>query len=129
MPGESVEIQRGATLKEEDRKSSFDHATGGRFPGDFEVQSIFLTSPSFKDPEKIVDLSAVWTEINLFEDIYSPAISGDFTVVSSGGFVEGIPIIGEETLEIHMSVAGAETPPMPKPGAPAFDEPVTKSVK
>ena len=46
MPGESVEIQRGATLKEEDRKSSFDHATGGRFPGDFEVQSIFLTSPS-----------------------------------------------------------------------------------
>ena len=84
MPGESVEIQRGATLKEEDRKSSFDHATGGRFPGDFEVQSIFLTSPSFKDPEKIVDLSAVWTEINLFEDIYSPAISGDFTVVSSG---------------------------------------------
>ena len=66
MPGESVEIQRGATLKEEDRKSSFDHATGGRFPGDFEVQSIFLTSPSFKDPEKIVDLSSVWTEINLF---------------------------------------------------------------
>ena len=128
MPGESVEIQRGATLKEEDRKSSFDHATGGRFPGDFEVQSIFLTSPSFKDPEKIVDLSSVWTEINLFEDLYSPAISGDFTVVSSGGFVEGIPIIGEETLEIHMSVAGAKTPPMPKPGAAAFDEPVTKSV-
>ena len=128
MPGESVEIQRGATLKEEDRKSSFDHATGGRFPGDFEVQSIFLTSPSFKDPEKIVDLSAVWTEINLFEDIYSPAISGDFTVVSSGGFVEGIPIIGEETLEIHMSVAGAKTPPMPYPGPHSADEPVTKSV-
>ena len=128
MPGESVEIQRGATLKEEDRKSSFDHATGGRFPGDFEVQSIFLTSPSFKDPEKIVDLSAVWTEINLFEDIYSPAISGDFTVVSSGGFVEGIPIIGEETLEIHMSGAGAKTPPMPYPGPHSADEPVTKSV-
>jgi len=90
----------GGTLKEEDRKTSFDHATGGRFPGDFEVQSIFLTSPSFKDPEKTIDLSAVWTEINLFEDIYSPAISGDVTVVSSGGFIEGIPIIGEETLEI-----------------------------
>ena len=127
MPGESVEIQRGATLKEEDRKSSFDHATGGRFPGDFDVQSIFLTSPSFKDPEKIVDLSAVWTEINLFEDIYSPAISGDFTVVSSGGFVEGIPIIGEETLEIHMSVAGAKSPP-PLPPTRPIDEPVTKSV-
>ena len=59
----------GSTLKEEDRKTSHDHATGGRFPGDFVVQSIFLTSPSFKDPEKIEDLSAVWTEINLFEDI------------------------------------------------------------
>jgi len=70
-----------STLKEEQRKTSFDHATGGRFPGDFEVQSIFLTSPSFKDPEKIEDLSAVWTEINLFEDIYSPAISGDVTLV------------------------------------------------
>ena len=118
----------GGTLKEEDRKSSFDHATGGRFPGDFEVQSIFLTSPSFKDPEKSVDLSAVWTEINLFEDIYSPAISGDVTLVSSGGFVEGIPIIGEETLEIHMSTAGAKTPPMPYPGPHSADEPITKSV-
>ena len=118
----------GATLKEEDRKTSFDHATGGRFPGDFEVQSIFLTSPSFKDPEKIVDLSSAWTEINLFEDIYSPAVSGDVTLVTSGGFVEGIPIIGEETLEIHMSVAGAKTPPMPYPGPHSADEPVTKSV-
>ena len=117
-----------STLKEEDRKTSFDHATGGRFPGDFEVQSIFLTSPSFKDPEKTLDLSSVWTEINLFEDIYSPAISGDVTLVSSGGFVEGIPIIGEETLEIHMSVAGAETPPMPYPGDHSTDESVTKSV-
>ena len=117
-----------STLKEEDRKTSFDHATGGRFPGDFEVQSIFLTSPSFKDPEKIVDLSSAWTEINLFEDIYSPAVSGDVTLVQSGGFVEGIPIIGEETLEIHMSVAGAETPPMPYPGPHSADEPVTKSV-
>ena len=65
------EQRSGGTLKKEERKSSFDHATGGRFPGDFEVQSIFLTSPSFKDPEKIVDLSAVWTEINLFEDLYT----------------------------------------------------------
>ena len=118
----------GSTLKEEDRKTSHDHATGGRFPGDFEVQSIFLTSPSFKDPEKIVDLSSAWTEINLFEDIYSPAVSGDVTLVQSGGFVEGIPIIGEETLEIHMSVAGAETPPMPYPGDHSTDESVTKSV-
>ena len=55
----AAEDTRGGTLKVEERKSSFDHATGGRFPGDFEVQSIFLTSPSFKDPEKIVDLSAV----------------------------------------------------------------------
>ena len=117
-----------STLKEEQRKTSFDHATGGRFPGDFEVQSIFLTSPSFKDPEKIVDLSSAWTEINLFEDIYSPAVSGDVTLVQSGGFVEGIPIIGEETLEIHMSVAGAETPPMPYPGDHSTDESVTKSV-
>ena len=122
------EQRRGSTLKEEERKTSFDHATGGRFPGDFEVQSIFLTSPSFKDSEKIVDLSAVWTEINLFEDIYSPAISGDFTVVTSGGFVEGIPIIGEETLEIHMSVAGAKPKQTPSPGKSSFDDPVTKSV-
>ena len=123
------DIQRGATLKEEDRKTSFDHATGGRFPGDFEVQSIFLTSPSFKDPEKIVDLSSAWTEINLFEDIYSPAVSGDVTLVTSGGFVEGIPIIGEETLEIHMSVAGVNPKGTPKPGKSSFDDPVTKSVE
>ena len=118
-----------STLKEENRKTSFDHATGGRFPGDFEVQSIFLTSPSFKDPEKIVDLSSAWTEINLFEDIYSPAVSGDVTLVTSGGFVEGIPIIGEETLEIHMSVAGVGPKGTPKPGKSSFDDPVTKSVE
>ena len=122
------DIQRGATLKEEQRKTSFDHATGGRFPGDFEVQSIFLTSPSFKDPEKIVDLSSAWTEINLFEDIYSPAVSGDVTLVTSGGFVEGIPIIGEETLEIHMSVAGVGPKGTASPGSSSFDDPVTKSV-
>ena len=48
--------------------------------------------------------------------------------MSAGGFVEGIPIIGEETLEIHMSVAGAQAPPMPYPGPHSADEPVTKSV-
>ena len=119
-----------AILNKEDRKSSIDQApaAGGRFPGDFEVQSIFLTSPSFKDPEKTIDLSSAWTEINLFEDIYSPAISGDVTLVSSGGFVEGIPIIGEETLEIHMSVAGAKPKQTPYPGPHSADEPVTKSV-
>ena len=100
-----------AILKEADRKTSFDHtapAAGGRFPGDFEVQSIFLTSPSFKDSGKTIDLSFAWTEINLYEDIYSPAVSGDVTLVTSGGIVEGIPIIGEETLEIHMNVAGVK---------------------
>ena len=52
----AAEDTRGAALKEEQRKTSFDHSTGGRFPGDFDVQSIFLTSPSFKDSEKIVVL-------------------------------------------------------------------------
>ena len=54
------ERRRGPTLNKEERKTSFSSDgsprerldTGGRFPGDFEVHSIFLTSPSFKDPEK-----------------------------------------------------------------------------
>ena len=47
-----------------------------------------------------------WNELNFYEDIYSPVLSGDITITDTTGIVESFPIIGEEVLEVTFSNVG-----------------------
>ena len=64
----------------------------------------------------MLDLTtSVWHELNFYEDIYSPIVSGDITLTDTVGLIESFPIIGEEILDVSFSTAGAALPPTAGP--------------
>ena len=93
-------------LTQNETKSSFNPRQPGRFPGDYKITKCVLIYPT-RGAQSPIDLQdgdkPDWTEINFYEDIYSPTISGDITINDAVGLMENVPIVGEEILEISMS--------------------------
>ena len=83
-------------LTEKETKSAFNPKRPGRFPGDFKITKCVLISPT-RGADSPIDLhdddKPDWTELNFYEDIYSPTISGDITINDAIGIIEGAPII------------------------------------
>ena len=108
-------------LTQAETKSSFNPRQPGRFPGDYKITKCVLISPT-RGADSPIDLQdgdkPDWTEINFYEDIYSPTISGDITINDAVGLMENVPIVGEEILEISMSTAGATPRPIADPNNP-----------
>ena len=65
------------------------------------------------DNANFIDLTTSnWNELNFYEDIYSPVLSGDITITDTTGIVESFPIIGEEVLEVTFSNVGVFPRPL-----------------
>ena len=101
-------------LKPDQRKSAITPDNLGQIPGDYSIAELVLTSPT--RTKKLgagsqVDLADNWMEINFYEDIYSPIVKGDITIIDAVGLIESFPILGEETLNVVMSSAGAKPTP------------------
>lgn len=77
------------------------------FPGDFKLAALNLISPSPTGTNKY-DLSGVFIELNIFEDLFSNTLRGELSINDSTGFMEMFPIIGEEKLELELWTKGAE---------------------
>ena len=107
-------------LKQEDKKTAHNPRKPGGFVGDFKIDRLKLFS-QIRGLDAPVDLSDVWNEFNIYEDIYSPVVSGDITITDSIGMVESIPILGEEVLEFAFSTAGATPSPIPPPQISSSD--------
>jgi hypothetical protein len=73
------------------------------FPGDFELQTLLLTSPNRKGD---INLKAAWSDLNIFEDMFANCLTGNIRIVDGIGLMESVPIIGEETIEIKIRTAG-----------------------
>ena len=69
------------------------------------------------------------SELNLYEDIYSPIVSGDITLTDTVGLIESFPIIGEEILDVSFSTAGAALPPTAGPSAVGSAPPASEAPK
>ena len=109
------------TLTDKERKSAYNPKTPGMFPGDYKVTKCRLISPT-RGADNPIDLqkdASAWQEINFYEDLYSPIVSGDITIQDGVGLIESVPIVGEEVLEISMATAGAVPSPI---GSPAGSE-------
>ena len=50
---------------------------------------------------EVVDLSAIMTQIEIYENIFSPFISGNILINDSTNLIKNLPIIGQEKLEIE----------------------------
>ena len=107
-------------LKESEKKTAFNPKKPAGFAGDFNITKMSLTSANLDietgEGASFLDLTtSVWHELNFYEDIYSPIVSGDITLTDTIGMIESFPIIGEEILEVSFSTAGASLPPTTGP--------------
>ena len=107
-------------LKESEKKTAFNPKKPAGFAGDFNITKMSLTSANLDietgEGASFLDLTtSVWHELNFYEDIYSPIVSGDITLTDTIGMIESFPIIGEEILEVSFSTAGASLPPTEGP--------------
>ena len=107
-------------LKDTEKKTAFNPAKQPKRVGDFNLTKMKLTSANLDVggiAAEFLDLTtSVWHELNFYEDIYSPIVSGDITLTDTVGLIESFPIIGEEILDVSFSTAGATLPPTAGPG-------------
>ena len=73
------------------------------FPGDFELLKLEITSPN---REGKVDLRPNWSDFNIYEDMFSNCLTASITMTDGVGFMESFPIVGEETIRIHVRTRG-----------------------
>ncbi len=109
-------------LKDTDKKTAFNPLKQPTRVGDFSITTMKLTSANLDIKTgagaNFLDLTtSVWHELNFYEDIYSPIVSGDITLTDTVGPIESFPIIGEEILDVSFSTAGASLSPTAGPSA------------
>jgi len=61
---------------------------GIQFAGDYNIKEIKL----FTSSGNVIDLSAVVMAINIYEDIFSPSITGSIAVVDTNAIITNAPI-------------------------------------
>ena len=74
------------------------------FPGDFELLKLTISSPN--KPEGYINLVGAWVDLNLYEDLFSPSLTGTIQISDGVGLLESLPIIGEETVNIQVRTKG-----------------------
>lgn len=70
-------------------------------PGDFELLGLTLFGKENADGKRIqIELPLIYSNFSVYEDINSPYLSGEVTIVDSSHLLSKLPIIGEETIQI-----------------------------
>jgi len=110
-------------LNTTEKKTAFNPQKQPTTVGGFNITKMMLTSANIdiktgSGANKIDLTTSIWHELNFYEDIYSPIVSGDITLTDAVGMIESFPIIGEEILEVKFSTAGAVLSPIPVSGGP-----------
>lgn len=75
---------------------------GLKFAGDVDVSDVKIGSAN----GVVLDVYNLMTEINIYEDIASPAVSGDITLNDSLDMANIFPLIGEEKIFIRFKTPG-----------------------
>ena len=76
-------------------------ATGYRFTHDFKLRKLTLTN---FDGSEQVDLRRIYGEFNIYEDMLDNTLKGDLVLTESLDYIQLLPIIGEETLDIEVAL-------------------------
>ena len=72
--------------------------TGVSFAGEIVLDNVSILNA---DGLRKVDITFLFMELNLYEDIFSNSLSGSVTLVENFNLISGFPIIGEEVLEVE----------------------------
>ena len=73
--------------------------------GDVDIKQLVIASPSGSS----LDVRNQVVSINIFEDMFSPFITGTLVIKDSLDFVNYFPLIGDETLYIEIATPGFNT--------------------
>ena len=80
------------------------------FPGDFEIQLLDITSPNREGEVTLLphpkDGGGSWSELNIYEDIFSNCLTANVQLTDGVGLMEDFPIVGEETIHIQIKTKG-----------------------
>ena len=68
-------------------------------PGDLNIEKMTLVSTR----NTIIDLDDYFVEFNLFEDIFSPALTGSIVISDNRNLINEMPIVGDELLIIKLT--------------------------
>lgn len=71
-------------------------------PGDYTLNEVSLTSFT----GTVVSLNNLFTEINVYEDLFSNCLTGDIVLADGLNLINNMPITGFETLTLSWSTAG-----------------------
>ena len=74
--------------------------------GDYKISKMVLRSGI---NDQFVDVRALYTNFEVFEDMFSPYITAKLYMVDSLNLPEKLPIRGQETLELEFSTDFPET--------------------
>ena len=79
-----------------------------QYAGEYELEEIRLLSSS----GNIIPLNGLMVSLDLFENIFSPSMSGSITILDTNSIVLNMPVIGQEYLSFKIKTAslrGGET--------------------
>ena len=74
---------------------------GIQYAGEYEIEEIKLFSSS----GNIIPLGGLMMQLTLFENIFSPTMSGQITLLDTNSIVLNLPIIGQEYLSFKIKTA------------------------
>ena len=86
--------------------------------GSYQIEKLSILSPLRRSqrPTDVISLddpnTTAWAELNFFENIERAVVQGMVTIMDAVGLIEGIPILGEEILEVQFSTAGVTPTPI-----------------
>ena len=76
--------------------------------GDFTLYEISIETPSNPGNPLHLDHESVFVQLDMYEDLFSNVLKGEFTFKDTQGWAETIPLIGDETLVVSYSTPGGE---------------------
>lgn len=78
--------------------------------GEVQIEEISLIANIIRGSPKAIeiDLRAIFVEINLFEDIFSPALYGNILISDSNNFLDQLSIQGLEGIRINFKTPGID---------------------
>jgi len=70
-----------------------------QYAGEYIIDECKIASTS----GEIIDITQLVSSINIFEDIFKTALTGDIAIVDTNNLVTSLPIIGQEKLILKLS--------------------------
>ena len=78
--------------------------SGINYAGEFNIQELKL----FTSSGNVIDLSGSYATMDLYEDIFSPSLTGSITVVDTNAIIMNAPITGQDYLSFKITTPSLE---------------------